>query len=574
MLKTRAKEPFFEILQIHIIYYSLMALNYKISCAIAVTCLMLSTSEEVRSQAGQFEINNSSYANPDYIIERDGDGYFIAVWTDARDAFFYGDTFGINEEYAVYGRIFDPSLNPIGTDFRISDLYENGTVAHSGLDLLVLEDGRFVVTWTKVLPSSSGPLERSVMMVMYNRNGELLLEEHAIDDPESDSMARFNPKISRIPGNQYLITWQEGANQNRIRKGRRFDIETGEPMAGIEELDFQLEFPIITSHYQQLYVDEERFMVVSAMQHLYYFDSELNRIGEMIDLHDSLELDENKSLHPLFQMNRDTLLIPFSTDLGGRLWFRLADYEGNALTETIQVTDNEPLQPHDPLDLAVDSTDGSYMLIWTDRRNGNPVPLSFSGGDIYAQRFDANGDHVGSNFKVNHEPRKYFQGLPTILHHENGQFLAIWYELRDIVCPTPGVVTINAYHDYYLTARIVDYNDPQPGPVYSWDSYLRERQRKCSNVSESRVFYNYPNPFNERTTIKVDLQTEESIRVDVQIFDVLGRLVWSNFAEGLTEGSWLFHVNLEGLPSGTYIARFTSPQLQRFSDTTKMLLIR
>jgi len=294
----------------------------------------------------------------------------------------------------------------------------------------------------------------------------------------------------------------------------------------------------------------------------------------MIDLRASLVLNDTKTLGWLHQMSQDTLLIPFSTDLGGRWWFRLADLEGKPLTETILVTDNEPLQPHTDLDLAVDATDGSFMLIWTDRRNGNPLPLSFSGGDIYAQRFDANGDLVGTNFKVNHEPQKYSQGLPTILHYETGQFLAIWYELRDIVCLTPGEVMINAYHDYYLTARIVDFNDPQPGPVYDWASYLRERQRKCSNVSESRVFYNYPNPFNERTTLKVDLLTEESIRVDVQIFDVLGRLVWENFAEGLTEGSWLFHVTLAGLPSGTYFARLTSPQLPGFTDATKMLLIR
>jgi len=220
------------------------AAKYKISSAIAVACFMFAAAVDVHSQAGQFEINNSSYANPDYKIESDGDGYFVAVWTDLRDAFFYGDTYGINEEYAVYGRIFDPSLNPVGPDFRISGLYENGTVAYSGLDLLVLEDGRFVVTWTKVLPSLSGPLEINVMMTIYNRNGEILLTEHAIDDAESDLRARYNPKISRIPGNQFLISWQEGANENRIRKGRRFDIQTGEPVGAMVTLDF----PIVTAH--------------------------------------------------------------------------------------------------------------------------------------------------------------------------------------------------------------------------------------------------------------------------------------------------------------------------------------
>lgn len=542
-------------------------LKYKLIVSLFALNFLISQTE-VRSQAGQFEINNSSYANPDYIIERDGDGYFIATWTDMRDAWYFGDTYGINEEYAVYGRIFDPTLIPLGSDFRISGLYENGTTLD--FDLLVIEDGRFVVTWTMANYSSSGASERSVMMAMYKRNGELLLAENRIDDTESISNSQQNPKISRIPGNQYLITWQEGANENRIRKGRRFDIETGEPIAGIEELDF----PVVTAQYQQFYIDEERFMVLSALRYLNYFDHELNRIGEKIDLRLTLGLDETKSMSSLRLMSHDTLLIPFKTELGGRYWFRLADLDGNPLTETIQITDNEPLQPHSDLDLAVDSTDGSFMLIWTDRRNGNPRPLSFGPGDIYAQRYDATINKIGVNFKVNHEPRKQSQINPILVHYEGDQFLAVWSDFRNIMCPTPGVVTINSYHDYYLTARIVGFNDPQPGPIYDWESFLRERNRKCSNVSESRVFYNYPNPFNERTTIKVDLQTEETTRVDVQIFDLLGRLVWENSADGLTEGSWLFHVNLRGLPSGTYFARLTSPQLPGFSDTTKMLLIR
>lgn len=549
-----------------------MTLKYKLSSAVAVVCFMFAASGVAYSQAGQFEINNKSYANSDYIIDSDGEGYFIAVWTDARDAKWFGDTFSINEEYAVYGRIFDPSLNPVGPDFRISDFYENGTVAFSGLDLLVLEDGRFVVTWIKVTSSLSGSLERSVMKAMYNRDGNVLIAEHSIDDPESDSNFRFNPTISRMPGDQYLITWQEGANENRNRKGQRFEIETGEPVGG----NVELEFPVVSAIYQQFYVDEERFLIVSDVRFLYYFDHELKKVGEMVDLRASLELDDAKSLERLHPMNQDTLLIPIQTDLSGRLWFRLADLKGNPLTDVIQITDNEPLQPHGDLNLAIDSSDGSFMLIWTDRRNSNPVPLSFGVADIYAQRFDANGDLIGTNFKVNHEPREENQINPSIFNLEAGQFFAVWWEFQKILCPTVEIPVLsnNVYDEFYITARRVDFYDPKPGPVYGWDSYIRERHRKCSNVSESKVFFNYPNPFNERTTLKVDLLTEDPIRVDIQIFDVLGRIVWENSFEGLTEGSWLFNVDMAGLPSGTYFARMTSPQLPEFNDTTKMLLIR
>lgn len=549
-----------------------MKLKYKLFSAVAVVCFMLAATGVAHSQAGQFEINNKSYANSDYIVDRDGDGYFIAVWTDARDAKWFGDTFSINEEYAVYGRIFDPSLNPVGPDFRISDLYENGTVAFSGLDLLVLEDGSFVVTWIKVMPSLSGSRERSVMKAMYDRDENVLIPEKAIDESGSESNTQFNPTISRIPGDQYLITWQEGANESRIRKGQRFEIETGEPVGE----NVELEFPVVSSIYQQFYVDEERFLIVSNVRFLYYFDHELKKVGEMVDLRASLELDDAKSLERLHPINQDTLLIPLLTDLGGRLWFRLTDLQGKPLTDSIQITDNEPLQPHGDLNLAIDPADGSFMLIWTDRRNSNPVPLSFRVADIYAQRFDANGDHIGTNFKVNHEPREENQTNPSIFNLEAGKFFATWWEFRKILCPTleMPVVSGQDYDEFYLTARTVDFYDPKPGPVYGWNSYIRERHRKCSDVSESKLFYNYPNPFNERTTLKVDLLTEDPIRVDIQIFDVLGRLVWKNSFEGLTEGSWLFNVNMAGLPSGTYFARMTSPQLPEFNDTTKLLLIR
>jgi hypothetical protein len=77
---------------------------------------------------------------------------------------------------------------------------------------------------------------------------------------------------------------------------------------------------------------------------------------------------------------------------------------------------------------------------------------------------------------------------------------------------------------------------------------------------------NYPNPFNPSTTIPVS--TSEFQKVQVDIYDMAGRLVRSVFNGTLPSGNHALSVNLEDLASGVYMYRLQTNDLVQIKRMT------
>lgn len=92
--------------------------------------------------------------------------------------------------------------------------------------------------------------------------------------------------------------------------------------------------------------------------------------------------------------------------------------------------------------------------------------------------------------------------------------------------------------------------------------------------TEYRLEQNYPNPFNPSTTIRFALPafgTRSRERVQLKIFDVLGRLVATVLDEELPPGEHKVILDAGKLPSGVYFYRL---QTETFSRTRKLLVMR
>ncbi len=80
---------------------------------------------------------------------------------------------------------------------------------------------------------------------------------------------------------------------------------------------------------------------------------------------------------------------------------------------------------------------------------------------------------------------------------------------------------------------------------------------------------NYPNPFKERTSIKLELPTDGHIRLDIS--DIQGRVI-DVIKEGFVhKGSYMFTWNTGNQPSGIYLCRL---RFDQYSDLVRMQLIR
>ncbi|MCP4582380.1 MAG: T9SS type A sorting domain-containing protein [candidate division Zixibacteria bacterium] len=80
---------------------------------------------------------------------------------------------------------------------------------------------------------------------------------------------------------------------------------------------------------------------------------------------------------------------------------------------------------------------------------------------------------------------------------------------------------------------------------------------------------NYPNPFNASTTIRYNLTTSSSVKLD--IYDILGRKVQTLFEGDQNAGMHTVLFNAEGFSSGVYFYRLTT---EGYEQTEKMILLK
>jgi len=85
----------------------------------------------------------------------------------------------------------------------------------------------------------------------------------------------------------------------------------------------------------------------------------------------------------------------------------------------------------------------------------------------------------------------------------------------------------------------------------------------------SKLYANYPNPFNPSTTISYDVS--QAGRVQLKIYNTLGQMVKKLVDAQQNAGSYKLHFKADGLASGMY---FYQLKIGSFEQTRKMLLLR
>jgi len=149
-------------------------------------------------------------------------------------------------------------------------------------------------------------------------------------------------------------------------------------------------------------------------------------------------------------------------------------------------------------------------------------------------------------------------------------------------------MNLDSSKTYYLTNLLEgDYIEGKPSELAQLNIPLNQFSAKVYLLADSivtitgvddiaadlpenfEVFQNYPNPFNPVTTIKYHLPSEG--KVDIRIFDILGREVETLVNEFQRAGSHSIQFNGNNLSSGVYLYRV---QFKEQSFTRKMLLLK
>ena len=84
-----------------------------------------------------------------------------------------------------------------------------------------------------------------------------------------------------------------------------------------------------------------------------------------------------------------------------------------------------------------------------------------------------------------------------------------------------------------------------------------------------QLHQNYPNPFNPQTTISFTVP--EDSKVDLVVYDLLGKEVVTLINDNLTAGMYDVEFNAENLASGIYFYKISAG---KYSETKKLQIIK
>jgi hypothetical protein len=90
-----------------------------------------------------------------------------------------------------------------------------------------------------------------------------------------------------------------------------------------------------------------------------------------------------------------------------------------------------------------------------------------------------------------------------------------------------------------------------------------------TEVRETKIFPNYPNPFNSSTTLKYQLSEQQP--VTIELYDIGGRRVAKLVDGEQSAGVYFVPFNASSVASGTYLLRFISGEV---TDIQKLTVIK
>nr|WP_286186698.1 S8 family serine peptidase [Geitlerinema sp. P-1104] len=358
----------------------------------------------------EFRVNTHTDGNQRYSSVTDlPDGGFVVTWSSSST-----DGSGTN----VYGQRYDSDGNPLGSEFQVNT-YTDDRQRYSSVTGLA--DGGFVITWNSQGQDGS---EKSVYGQRYDSNGNPIGAEFQVNTYTDNR--QLHPSVTGLADGGFVVTWQSDGSGRGIH-GQRYDSD-GNPVGS----EFQVNTythggkwdPSVTR------LADGGFVVTwaSGFQdgsgisvYGQRYNSNGNPVGSEFQVN---TYTDNAQLTPsVTNLSDGGFVVTWQSD--GQdgseygVYGQRYDSNGNPVGSEFQVntyTDNSQWQPS-----VTNLSDGGFVVTWmSDGQNG-------SGISVYGQRYDSNGNPVGSEFSVNSylDGSQYYS--PSVTGLSDGRFVVTWY---------------------------------------------------------------------------------------------------------------------------------------------------
>jgi hypothetical protein len=291
----------------------------------------------------------------DTAIARDYHGNFIVVWQDYRN--------GIPDIYAQRYN-YDGTL--IGSNFKVID---GEVAAPLQTPSIAMDDsGNFVMAWVDYRNGMA-----DIYAQRFDTSCTPLDSSFKVND-DTGAFYQSYPAVAMGGYGRFVVVWMDS------RDGNYYDI------------------------YAQIYD-----------YHGNPQDSNLkvnDDVGTFTHYLPAVAMDDNANF-----------VITWQDDRNGNydIYAQRYNPQGTPSGSNFKVNDDAGTASQNYPVVAKDGS-GNFVIAWTDYR---------SGPDIYAQRYSSNGSPAGSNFKVNDDVGGFAQYYPAVTADHLGNFVVTWMDIRN-----------------------------------------------------------------------------------------------------------------------------------------------
>lgn len=261
----------------------------------------------------------------------------------------------------VYGQRYDKDLNPVGGEFKISNV-NDGNQGISGTTSWVagLPDGGFAIVWSSPTVASNVPLPAdstySIQLKVYDNDGDQVGSQLQVNTIGTKAL-EAQPSIGVFDDGGFVVSWMSTSTGNgNIDIWQRLFDSAGNAVSGSETIITTAgtpEDPALEQYPNIAVLDGEHYAITWV--------------------------------HGAFMSGKDT-------DIHARLFNR----NGTAASAEFQVNTTSKDNQQEPSIGALN--DGGFVVAYGTGTVGSGFQYQVS--DILAQRFDKNGDKVGTEFTV------------------------------------------------------------------------------------------------------------------------------------------------------------------------------
>jgi len=303
----------------------------------------------------------------------------------------------------------------IKNDFLVND--DTAIVDHHFPVVTMNNSGNFIIAWND---ERYGWDDWDIFFQRYNSDGNLIgMNVRANDDvagwPQVDATVAMNDA-----GN-FVVAWEDERPGFRCIYYQIYD-SNGNPVGNnrrANEVDAVGLDPAIA-------MDDAGYFVIAWKDHrnsgdrdifFQLFDSGGNKIGSNVKANDDSGSAHQEAPSIVMDGNGSFTIVWDDLRDGSvvHVYLQRYDSNGNPLGSNVRV-DDDPGNSG-TTSIAMDSN-SNFVIVWGDDRIG--------AGGIYFQMYDANGNTIGSNVKVSDDVGNINHSFPNVAMESSGDFVVTW----------------------------------------------------------------------------------------------------------------------------------------------------